>query len=146
MSHWCPFNQSILLTQGPICEIFSTIAQLLVVVEKVSFFYSAILIFFFCLIPVQINHKLMGLSMDGTQSHSQWYKILSEIARFLADPENLKGFLRFSDLYKSQTSKKKLKHFPCVLKRWVLWCCIIHCKEKIGDLPWNPWDLIIVCL
>ena len=21
-----------------------------------------------------------------------------------------------------------------------------HCRKKIGDLPWNPWDLIIVCL
>ena len=43
----CPLHQSILLTQGPIHEILATIAQLLVVVEKLSFFESAILDFFF---------------------------------------------------------------------------------------------------
>ena len=43
----CPSHQSILLTQGPIHEILATIAQLLVVVEKLSFFESAILDFFF---------------------------------------------------------------------------------------------------
>ena len=53
--HQCPSHQSILLTQGPIHEILAEIAQLLVVVEKLSFFESAILIFFFCLIPIQIN-------------------------------------------------------------------------------------------
>jgi hypothetical protein len=37
----------ILLTQGPICEILATIAELLVVVEKLSFFKLAILKFFF---------------------------------------------------------------------------------------------------
>jgi hypothetical protein len=37
----------ILLTQGPIPEILAKIAQLLVVVEKLSFFESAILSFFF---------------------------------------------------------------------------------------------------
>jgi len=35
------------VTQGPICEILATIAQLLGVVEKLSFFESAILNFFF---------------------------------------------------------------------------------------------------
>ena len=43
----CPSHQLILLTQGPICEILVKIAELLVVVEKLSFFESAILIFFF---------------------------------------------------------------------------------------------------
>ena len=43
----CPSHQSILLTQGPICEILVTIAQLLGVAEKLSFFESAILNFFF---------------------------------------------------------------------------------------------------
>ena len=43
----CPSHQSILLTQGPICEILATIAQLLGVAEKLSFFESAILNFFF---------------------------------------------------------------------------------------------------
>jgi hypothetical protein len=43
---------------NPICETLATIAQLLVVVEKLSFFESANLIFF--LIPIQINNKLMG--------------------------------------------------------------------------------------
>ena len=38
----CPSHQLILLTQGPICEILAKIAQLLVVVEKLSFFESAI--------------------------------------------------------------------------------------------------------
>ena len=38
-----PFAQLILLTQGPIYEILVKIAQLLVVVEKLSFFESAIL-------------------------------------------------------------------------------------------------------
>jgi hypothetical protein len=37
----------ILLTQGPIRKNLAKIAQLLVVVEKLSFFESAILIFFF---------------------------------------------------------------------------------------------------
>jgi hypothetical protein len=41
--HQCPLHQSILLTQGPIHEILAEIAQLLVVVEKLSFFESAIL-------------------------------------------------------------------------------------------------------
>ena len=41
--HQCPSHQSILLTQGPIHEILAAIAQLLVVVEKLSFFESAIL-------------------------------------------------------------------------------------------------------
>jgi hypothetical protein len=36
-------HQLILLTQGPICEILAKIAQLLGVVEKLSFFESAIL-------------------------------------------------------------------------------------------------------
>ena len=44
--HQCPSHQSILLTQGPIHEILADIAQLLVVVEKLSFFESAILNFF----------------------------------------------------------------------------------------------------
>jgi hypothetical protein len=46
-------------TQGPIREILVKIAQLLVVVEKLSFFKSAILkhffqknFFFFCFIPI----------------------------------------------------------------------------------------------
>jgi hypothetical protein len=56
----------ILLTQEPICEILATIALLLVVVEKLSFFESAIFNFFFCFIPIQINHKLMG-TKDGTK-------------------------------------------------------------------------------
>ena len=42
----CPLHQSILLTQGPIHEILAVIAQLLGVVEKLSFFESAILKFF----------------------------------------------------------------------------------------------------
>ena len=44
--HQCPLHQSILLTQGPIHEIMAVIAQLLGVVEKLSFFESAILKFF----------------------------------------------------------------------------------------------------
>jgi hypothetical protein len=36
-------HQSILLTQGPINEILAEIAQLLMVVEKLSFFELAIL-------------------------------------------------------------------------------------------------------
>jgi putative effector of murein hydrolase LrgA (UPF0299 family) len=40
----------ILLTQGTIGEILAKIAQLLVVIEKVSFFNLAILIF--CFIPI----------------------------------------------------------------------------------------------
>ena len=39
--------KSILQTQGPICKILGTIAQLLVVVKRLSFFESAILSFFF---------------------------------------------------------------------------------------------------
>ena len=37
-SHGCPLHQSILLTQVPICEILVKIVQLLVMVEKLSFF------------------------------------------------------------------------------------------------------------
>jgi hypothetical protein len=44
--HQCPWHQSILPTQGPIDEILAEIAQLLVVVEKLSLFESAILKFF----------------------------------------------------------------------------------------------------
>ena len=55
----CPLHQSILLTQGPICEILAKIAQLLVVVEKLSFFESTILIIF-GFIPIKISHKLTG--------------------------------------------------------------------------------------
>ena len=69
----CPSRQSILLTQGPIREILATIAQLLGVVEKLSFFESAILIFFFkknsfffCFIPMKIRPKLC-IRIDGTQ-------------------------------------------------------------------------------
>jgi hypothetical protein len=61
----CPSHQLILLTQGPICEILVKITQLLLVVEKLSFFESAIFIiffqkkiFFFCFIPIQISHNL----------------------------------------------------------------------------------------
>ena len=46
MPNQCPSHQSILLTQGPVHEILAVIAQLLGVVEKLSFFESAILIFF----------------------------------------------------------------------------------------------------
>ena len=46
MPNQCPSHQSILLTQGPIHEILAVIAQLLGVVEKLSFFESAILKFF----------------------------------------------------------------------------------------------------
>ena len=60
----CPSHQSILLTQGPICKILATIAQLLGVVEKLSFFESALLNFFF--IPMKISHKLC-VKIDGTQ-------------------------------------------------------------------------------
>ena len=42
----CPSHQSILLTPEPLHEILAVIAQLLGVVEKLSFFESAILIFF----------------------------------------------------------------------------------------------------
>jgi hypothetical protein len=46
LSNGCPSHLLILLTQGPICEILVKIAQLLGVVEKLSFFESANLIFF----------------------------------------------------------------------------------------------------
>ena len=52
----CPLHQSILLTQGPICEILGTIAQLLGVVEKLSFFESAILNFIFQKIKKNLPH------------------------------------------------------------------------------------------
>jgi hypothetical protein len=67
-----PSHQLILLTQEPICEILAKIAQLLGVVEKLCFFESAILNFFFqkkknfCFIPIYINHKSMG-TKDGTK-------------------------------------------------------------------------------
>ena len=56
-------HQSILLTQGLIHEVLVKIAQLLVVVEKLSFFESAISDFFFqkkkiCFIPIKISQHL----------------------------------------------------------------------------------------
>jgi hypothetical protein len=57
-------HQSILLTQGPIPEILAEIAKLLVVVEKLSFFESAILKKnlqkkdFFCFILMKISQHL----------------------------------------------------------------------------------------
>jgi hypothetical protein len=68
-------HQSILLIQGPIHEILAEIAQLLVVVEKLSFFESAILKkkleknnFFFASFPrklVNINRiARMGQNFD----------------------------------------------------------------------------------
>jgi hypothetical protein len=59
--------QLILPTQEPIHEILVTIAQILVVVEKFSFFESAILIFFFfCFKSIQISQSLWG-KKDGTK-------------------------------------------------------------------------------
>ena len=65
--HQCPLHQSILLTQGPIHEILAVIAQLLGVVEKLSFFESAILkfsckffSFFFLLHSYQNQSTFMG--------------------------------------------------------------------------------------
>ena len=40
-------------------------------VKKLSFFESAILIFFFCFIPMKISHKLC-VRMDGTQFLILW--------------------------------------------------------------------------
>jgi hypothetical protein len=59
----------ILPTQGPILEILTTIAQLLVVVEKLSFFELAILKknfqnFFFCCKSIQISQSLWN-KKDG---------------------------------------------------------------------------------
>jgi hypothetical protein len=42
LSTICALHQSILLTKGPIHKILAEIVQLLVVVEKLSFFESAI--------------------------------------------------------------------------------------------------------
>jgi hypothetical protein len=62
----------ILLTQGPLCEILAKIAQLLMVVEKLSFFESAILIFFSKKINIFASFLFKSItnqwgSMDGTQ-------------------------------------------------------------------------------
>ena len=52
--HWCPLHQFILLTKGPICEIFENLW-----IENLSFFESVIF-YFFCFIPIQISHNLWG--------------------------------------------------------------------------------------
>ena len=61
----CPSHQSILLTQGPIHEILAVIAQLLGVVEKLSFFESAILKifcnFFFSFFFASFLSKLVNI-------------------------------------------------------------------------------------
>jgi hypothetical protein len=67
-------HQSILLTQGPICEILVTIAQLLVVVEKLSFFESAILIFFFQKKKKKLPHSYLNKSQFN--GYQEWDKIL----------------------------------------------------------------------
>ena len=79
-------HQSILLTQEPICKILAKIARLLVVVEKLSFFESAIFILFkkkknFCSILIQIYGVPMMVRNFGDypdlQQKARGYKIMS---------------------------------------------------------------------
>ena len=64
--HQCPSHQSILLTQGPICEIFAKFFLRIVDFENLSFFESAILNFFFCIIHMKISPNLYD-RMDGSK-------------------------------------------------------------------------------
>ena len=70
---WCPSHQSILLTQGPIHEIFTKKFWELAILKNEIFFESAILNFFFwkkkfffCFIPMKISPNLYG-RMDGSK-------------------------------------------------------------------------------
>ena len=78
MPNQCPLHQSILLTQGPIHEILVVIAQLLGVVEKLSFFELAILNFF-----ASFPSKLVNI--DG-------------IARIFENFDDYPGFQKISDV------------------------------------------------
>ena len=70
--HQFPLHQSILLTQGLIHEILAVIAQLLGVVEKLSFFESAILNFF-CKKKILLHSHQNQSTFKGQQG---FFKIL----------------------------------------------------------------------
>ena len=83
------------ITQGPICEILATIAQLLVVVEKLSFFESAILIFF-CFIPMKISQIFLG-SKDGPKFWWLFWFPCSKICNTVYEG-GMKYFIKKSDI------------------------------------------------
>ena len=58
-SHWCHLHQSILLTQGPICEILAKLLSFWWWLKN-SVFLSRPFWFFFCFILTQISHHLWG--------------------------------------------------------------------------------------
>ena len=67
----CPSHQSILLTQGPIHEIFIKKYRELAILKNDLFLSQTFLIFlfqrfFFCFITIKISHKLC-ITIDGTQ-------------------------------------------------------------------------------
>ena len=70
--HQCPSHQSILLTQGPICEIFAKIFLRIGDFEKRCFFESAILNFIFqkkvvfSFFPIKTCQSLL-VSKDGSK-------------------------------------------------------------------------------
>ncbi len=70
--HQCPSHQSILLTQGPICEIFTKIFWELAILKNSVFLSRPFWIFFFkkkfffCFIPMKISPNLYG-RMDGSK-------------------------------------------------------------------------------
>jgi hypothetical protein len=123
----CSSHQLILLTQGPICEILAKIAQLLGVVEKLSFFESSILNFFF-----QRNfffaHSYLKLSqINGYQG---WDEILMII---LISSKKLGGYKIMRNTVVFHLSKglnsRNLIFLASLLN--------IHCR--------NSWNLLFKC-
>ena len=70
--HWCPSHHSILLTQGPIWEIFAKKFWELAILKNELFLSRPFWIFFskkkifFCFIPMKISPNLYG-RMDGSK-------------------------------------------------------------------------------
>ena len=65
--HWCPLHQSILLTEWPICEIFTKKSWELAILKNALFLSWPFWIFFFqkkkiffCFIPIKISPNLHG--------------------------------------------------------------------------------------
>ena len=82
-SHWCPLHRSILLPQRQICEILVKIAQLLVVVEELSFL-SRLFWFFFQFFKILMINLISSKNLGV-------YKIMrNTVITKLTQQENLK--------------------------------------------------------
>ena len=118
----CASHQSILLTQGPICEILATIAQLLGVVEKLSFFESAILIFFFL------------------KKNFFFASFLFKLVTIYGVPRIFWNFDDYLDFQKNQGGYRLMKHTVGTLKMFEIeecaWAKIFN-QTKLRDASLN---------